>query len=797
MNNTDSLQEESMVEEDVGSSVDTKALIERFVIYWPLLVILLALAVAGAWSYIRYTPKQYGSSALISIKRENPLGNNSTSISISLGSNENNLDKELILLSSQQVFEQVVKKLHLYSEIINKGSVLSNYRYGSNAPFLLRLEKPDSIMNPGIYSIEVDWKTNSVILGEKVYPFNTPVNTPFGKGVFVKNLAEEGKGYENLLLSVSTVNAKAGALRWGLKATVRPKQPGLIDLEYYDLIPERSVQLLDSLVPVFDEFTVADKRRSMSNSLVFITDRLKTVEDELSMVEQNISDFKSFNEIPTDVSEQGGLALSGQETNRKRLEEIDLQISALNRAQDYISSRNKSSESLPTIVDIGNPAVSSQLSQLITAEEELNRLRQVSGPENPKVLSLERQISRLRPAIQEGANNYRDNLMSMRESFQRQQSMYTGKLRSVPQKARELSDISRQQSIKNEIYAYLLEKREENILAQAALVGNSQFIRKPQYIGLISPIPMLMYTYFMLGAVAIFAGFIAVRELMNNNYQSRTEVENAIKAPILGELFEQSWKKGEERQVVMVNPLKPSLIGEQLRELRTNLMYLGIGGENKVLLVTSSIPGEGKTTLSINIAASLSSTGKKVALLGFDLRKGKLGELCKVPINPGISNYLVGQASLAKICHKMDGFSNLDVFPEGVRPPNPAELILNERMEKLMQELKFHYDYIIVDSPPIGSVTDARLLAMHAYATLYLLRHQYTPRSYFPMIRELYQKKRLPNLALVLNGVKKYSFMGYSYGNGHANGYGYGYGYGYIDTERKGGKSSKGEGASA
>jgi capsular exopolysaccharide synthesis family protein len=317
----------------------------------------------------------------------------------------------------------------------------------------------------------------------------------------------------------------------------------------------------------------------------------------------------------------------------------------------------------------------------------------------------------------------------------------------------------------------------------AAVVGNSQFIINPNSMGLISPIPMNIYSYFLLGALAVFALFILIREKINNNYQSRSEIEQDIKAPILGELLENVPKKGEEKQTIMVNPLKANIIGEQFREIRTNLMYLGVGGDNKVLLVTSSIPGEGKTFVSINIAASLASTGKKVALLGFDLRKGKLGELCGVQVVPGICNYLVGQANLAKICQKMEDFNTLDVLPEGLRPPNPAELMLNERMEKLMQELRFHYDYIVIDSPPIGSVTDARILAKYAFATLYIMRHQYTPRSYFSMIREAYNKKRLPNLAIVLNGIKKHSFMGYSYGNGHASGYGYG--YGYVDGTRK------------
>jgi capsular exopolysaccharide synthesis family protein len=783
MNTLDKNTEDWGTTEEEGSSIDLASLFARFIVYWPLLLILLALGAAGAWTYIRYTPKLYGANALLSIKRDNPLGNNSTNISINLGGNQNNtLDKDLMLISSHQVFTHVVKRLHLYADIINKGSVISTILYGKYAPFKLKLENPDSLVNPGLYSVDVNWKTNSVIIGEKSYPFNTTVNTPFGKGVFEKNAEEEGEEYENLLLSVTKVPQKAYYYKNTFKASVKPKNPELIDLTCFDQVPRRAVDILDTIVPIYDEFSVKERRKSLLNSSNFITDRLAAVENELSGVEGNISSFKAANNI-ADISSQGSNYLANIDESDKQIAEIDLKLELLQKTQNYLADRNSKSETLPTMVDIGNAGVSSQMTQLITAEEELNRLKSVSGPENPRVLALEQQISRLRPAIAEGTNNYRNNLLAMKDGYRRQQAGYSGMLRSMPGKEREFIDISRQQSVKNEIFSYLLQKREENIIAMAAVVGNSQFIINPNSMGLISPIPMNIYSYFLLGALAVFALFILIREKINNNYQSRSEIEQDIKAPILGELLENVPKKGEEKQTIMVNPLKANIIGEQFREIRTNLMYLGVGGDNKVLLVTSSIPGEGKTFVSINIAASLASTGKKVALLGFDLRKGKLGELCGVQVVPGICNYLVGQANLAKICQKMEDFNTLDVLPEGLRPPNPAELMLNERMEKLMQELRFHYDYIVIDSPPIGSVTDARILAKYAFATLYIMRHQYTPRSYFSMIREAYNKKRLPNLAIVLNGIKKHSFMGYSYGNGHASGYGYG--YGYVDGTRK------------
>jgi len=776
--------------EDEGSSVDFAGLAARYMVYWPLLFIMLSLGVAGAWTYIRYSPSIYGAASLVSIKSENPLGNSSTSISINFGANQNNaLDKELMLMSSNGVFRQVVRKLHLYSELIGKGSVLSSTLYRENAPFSFKVLEPDSIRNPGTYPVEIDWKSNSVILDNRNYPFNTVVNSPFGLGVFEKNKSMEGDRFENLLLTVYTLDMKASQIRGKFTATPRGKTADLVDLVYFDVVQRRAIDVLDSLLPVYEALTLLEKRKSLLNSAEFIGDRLSYMEGELGEVERNISAFKSSNRVVSDITEQGSVYMSNVQASDKQIAELDLKLELLNKAQAYIQDRNARNSSLPAVIELGNSSISAQMTQLIAAEEEVNRLTQISGPENPKIIALRAQIERLKPTINESVNNYRSNLLNTRQVYQRQQSSFSGMLRTVPEKERELIGITRQMEIKNEIFKYLLQKREENVIAMASLVGNSQYIARPSGMGLISPKPLNLYSAFIGGAIAFFVIFILLRERINNSYQSRSEVEKGIRAPILGEVVENTAKKGEKLASIVVNPLRTNIIGEQFREIRTNLMYLGVGGENKILLVTSSMPGEGKTFVAINIAASLATTGKKVALLGFDLRKGKLGERSGVPVNPGICNYLVGQASLAKISYKIDDFATLDVLPEGLRPPNPAELMLNERMEKLMQELKFHYDFVVMDSPPIGSVTDARILAKYAYATLYVIRHQYTPRNYFALIKDVYQRKRLPNLAIVLNGIKKHSFMGYSYGNGHNAGYGYGYGYGYVGGSKNTGES--------
>jgi len=767
--------------EEQEAGIDFAGLAARYLIYWPLLFIMLSLGIAGAWTYIRYSPRIYGAGTLISIKTENALGNNNTAININFGANQTNvLDKELLLLSSGSVFKEVVKRLNIYSELIGKGSVLSMPLYKEMAPFTLMLDFPDSIRNPGFYPVDIDWKSNSVILENKSYPFNTRVNTPFGQGVFLKNSALEGQQFKNLLLNVMTLDQKSSQIKASFTATPKAKSTEMLDLRLTDIVEQRAIDILDTLLPVYDNFALREKRKSLMSSADFITDRLTLMEGDLSQVERSISRFKSANKVTGDISEQGNNFMTRMQESDDQIVDLDMKLELLDKAQAYINDRNSRANNLPAIIDIGNASISTQMTQLIAVEEEYNRLSQVSGPENPKLVALKQQIERIRPAITETVNNYRSNLQSMKQIMQRQQSGYTSMLRGVPEKERELIDITRQQGIKNEIFSYLLQRREENVIAMASLVGNTQFIIRPSSLGLISPKPVRLYSSFIGGAIALFAAFILIRELINNSYQSRSEVERGIKAPILGEVVENTAKKGERAGSIVVNPLRTNIIGEQFREIRTNLMYLGVGEENKVLLVTSSMPGEGKTFVAINIATSLATTGKKVALLGFDLRKGKLGERCGVPVNPGICNYLVGQATLAKISYKIDEFPTLDILPEGLRPPNPAELMLNDRMEKLMQELKFHYDFVVMDSPPVGSVTDARILAKYAYTTLYVIRHQYTPRSYFTLIKDVYLKKRLPNLAIVLNGIRKHSFMGYSYGNGHNTGYGYGYGYGYV-----------------
>lgn len=783
--------------ETSDSQTDFRELFFHYMVYWPFLLFLILLGGLGAWLYLRYTPKVFSSSALLAITRDSKMqggGGGDNNIRISLTDEKLSLERELELMQSPEVMSEVVKRLHLYSEITSKGRVYASVLYGDDTPLFYEAQNPDGISNVLTLPIRIDAAAGKVFLDEKPYPLNQWVNSPFGIGRFQVN--KKARVASELQLTVRPIRLAVGSLLYKVSAETKSRSSELIYLTMSDYHQQRATDILDTLVKVYDEFTVDFKKQTYLNSAQFITDRLSIVERELSGVEQEVQNFRSANQA-IDLGSQSSAYLESVQQSDQQLAEINLQLELVQKAQGYLASRNSSADPLPALVNLGDPTIASQMGQLFTAESELKRLLQLSGPENPRVLALQQQIGQLRPAIMEGINNYKNNLQTSRDFYNRKTAGFNSMLKSIPQKEKGLLDITRQQNIKNAVFSYLLQKREESAIAVAATVSNTQFLRRPDAMGLVKPKPVSIYSLFIAASLFLFALFVFIRELMHNKFESRREVERQILAPIVGEVLQFDGEAAIEGSTsVVVGPGSRTVVAEQFREIRTNLRYIGLEGEKKVLLVTSSVPGEGKTFVAINTAVSFSLSNKKVVLLGFDLRKPKLGKELGIENSPGISNYLVGQVDIAEISRKLDGFPNLTVIPSGTIPPNPSELLLHERMQLLMDYLKKEYDVVVIDSPPIGSVTDAKLLAYHADVTLYIMRQLYTARSYFPMIRDAYRERRLPNMSIVLNGIRRRKFMGYSYGSyGSYGGYGSHYGYGYGYTEEPGtGKKKKSKG---
>ncbi|RYY53764.1 MAG: polysaccharide biosynthesis tyrosine autokinase, partial [Chitinophagaceae bacterium] len=373
----------------------------------------------------------------------------------------------------------------------------------------------------------------------------------------------------------------------------------------------------------------------------------------------------------------------------------------------------------------------------------------------------------------ENVNNQRRALSAGKQDLAGTNSKYTALLGSIPQKERELLEISRQQSIKNNIYTFLLQKREETALSYASTVPDSRLIDVAETADTpVNPKPKMVYLMAILGALAAGILGISIREAINNNIVSRTEIEKYTAAPILGEIVNDNSK----RAIVIAEGVR-SYIAEQFRQLRTSLGYLGINNRKKRVLVTSTISGEGKSFVSSNLGVSLALMGKKVVMLELDLRKPKLSDQFEMRRDIGITNYLIGAKAIDQIQFKVPNIPNLTLIPSGPIPPNPSELIMGEKMIELLNELDKEFDYIIIDTAPVSPVTDAYILSPLCDATLYVVRYGVTPKSYIQKMDEQNRIRELKNRAIIFNGVKDRGFT--------KNTYGYGYAY-VTEAEEKG-----------
>jgi len=772
MNTDNELIRSLTMQQDKEETPDIKGFILRNFKYWPLLLFLLMSAVVLSWLYVRYTPKSYKAEAMLAIKKDQELTSQG-SLRIALLDDKNALEKEVEILKSPDAIEQTAKILKLYADLKTKGRLLDKDVYGTDNPFVINVADPDRIMDVGPFEVNYKQGSRSVAIDGKIYQLDSAYVMPWGRTTISLNPAFKGSLVDYELSFISLENLLK-SISGRLNADTRTKLSELIMLNVNDHHKQRAVDILNTIVKVYDDITVGSKKSGYLSTYKFIDDRLSLVEKELNGVESQIASYKSSQGV-VDLSTQGTAYLQSVQQVDQQIAQLNVQLDLVNRAKSAVQKGPSQSGSLPAMVDIGDGRLSSQINELNKTDLELNRQLQLSGPDNPRVKVLEDQSRRLRASLNEGLGNISKNLESSRNFYVGKQASFNSMLRSIPQKEKGLIDITRQQTIKNGIFSFLLQKREEAAIAVAGTVANSQFIRRPMYAGILKPTGMKTLMIAIPLALFLFFIFIALKEMFRNSLEEKQEVEKQVGAPIIGELSQYRRTKGEPESVMVVGEGKQTIEAEQFRDLRTNLNYLGLHKDNKVVLVTSSMPGEGKTYVSINLAISLALTGKKVALLALDLRRPKISKEVGVSPVPGITEYLIGNAKLDDIIKPMPGFHSLFLLPEGALPPNPAELLMDDAMGRMISELKQRFDYIIFDSPPIGAVTDAKVLANHANVSVYVTRVGKTLKSFFPMIKDSYDRKILPNMGVVVNGIK-FSKM---------SRYGQRYGYAYERQEEK------------
>lgn len=758
--------------------IDLMALIRyRYLSYWPLFLLAAALGVGVAMLYLRYATATYKISATLLVKEESKkLGEKDLLASLDLFGTDKNIENEMQILYSRTLATEVARNLQLYGEVYQKGKVRDLIAY-ENAPLQFKFLEPGKIKagKPEIVPFVYNASKATVSLYDKTYPLNDTVATPWGKMLIKahQGVLPDDKTY---YLQITDEKQLTQVLLSRLSVAPVSKMGTVIKLEYSDVAPRRGEDILNELIRVYNAAAIEDKNRVAASTMSFVEDRLNIVTQELGDVEAKVEQFKRREGI-VDISEQSKLFLESVQENDSKMSEANMQLSVLDAIEKYVSGKGEGENIVPATLGLSDPVLMELVAKLYETEMERERLKKTTGENSPVLGALNRQIAKLTPSIMENINSLRANLNAGKEKLESANSRFMGILRSVPGKEKALIEVSREREIKNSIYTFLLQKREETALAYAAAISDSRIVDAAESSSVpFSPKKMTVLAMAIIAGIVVVAAIITIKDMLNREIVERAEIEKATAAPIVAEIM-----YDDNNEALVIGDGKRSLVAEQFRSLRTSLSYIGLNGDNKTLLVTSSISGEGKSFVSINLAASISLIRKKVVLLEFDLRKPMISKMLGIKREPGITNYLVGRSSISDMLQPVPGNEYLFVLPAGVIPPNPTELILNGRLEEMLSHLKTMFDYVIIDTAPVGLVTDARLLAPFADACLYVLRQQVTPKLHLKQIDELYRNKEVGKLNLVFNGVRPRGVAAA----------GYGYGYGYVDEPKKNGKRKR------
>lgn len=736
--------------------------------YWPLFLVLLMLTMAGAWMYLRYTPPVYESNASIIIK-DGKKGIEDSKIIGELNqlAAPTIVENELEILKSRGLMGEVVNSLTLYAPVYEEGKVRAVDAYASS-PVRIEVQNPDSLVETDKVYFKYDVQKNQVIIDGRSYAVGQWVNTPYGSLRFTPNKTRTPAQLPTYFYLVDPKLIVADVL--SKLDVVSNKLSSVVNLTLEDVVPSRSEDILNELLRVYNRAAVNDKNVLATNTLGFVEERLGYVAKDLDSIEKQLQQYKSRMGA-IDIGQQGRSFLENVSTNDQKLSEVNMKLSVLGQVEQYVYSNDKRGGIVPSTLGIDDPLLTSLLTKLYDSELQYDKLRQTMGENSPEVLSVADQIQKIKPSILENIRSQMEGLKANKSNLYSTNSGYNSFLQTLPQQERRLVEISREQNVKSSIYNYLLQKREEaalshSVAADTRLIDNAQSSFEP-----VRPRKNLIYIMAFALAIGLGAAIISLRRMFNRTVMFRHEIESMTSFPVIGEL-------GLEKKMtpLVLEKGSTTFVAEQFRKMRVSLGYMGIGPRRKKIMVTSTISGEGKSFVTTNLGLSLAMTGKKTVIVEFDLSNPTIASNLGFSKEMGISDYLKGDAELKDIIKPVSENENLFLIPAGNLPDDPSDFIHNSNVLEFFTQLESVFDYVLVDTAPVGLLSDGYVLSKYCDITLYVIRHRYTPKVMLERLDENNRINELKNLALVFNGVS-------SRGVGRDYGYGYGYGYNYIDRK--------------
>ncbi|MFS4491351.1 GumC family protein [Maribacter sp. 2308TA10-17] len=773
-----------------------RMLLAMFLPYWPLFALLIPVCIIGAWGYLKTTTPVYEAAATLIIKDENKGVDDSKVLeAMNPFDSKKIVENELEIIKSRTIMTQVVKNLQLYAPVYEDKLYGSKEAY-TTSPIVVELRNPENIVEPASgkslkFYFEYDSLKNLVKIKNKSYPIDEWVEGPvFGETKFKLNANRSRTAKRALYFSfVHPKNLTRGLLS-GLEASPTDKLSTVVRLTYRDPIPQRGENILNHLIAAYNQKAISDRDDLASNTLTFIDDRMKKVEKELNELESSIQRFRSEKGV-VDLSEQGKLYLYDVGEYDRQIASISRQLAVLNKVDQYVISKKNQAGIVPATLGVEDRVLSQLLEKLYTSEMEYEKLRKTTAENNPILTAVADEINKIRPSIRENIRNQKNNLRASLGSLNFNANQSASALKNIPEKERALLEIERGKEIKNELYSFLQQKREETALSYAPNGGDGRIVDLAESSeGPVSPKSSIIYLVALILGFGIGLGYIIFKEMMNRNVLFRSEIENSINTPVVLELphlddVEES-KKPSSAFSYITNKLGINFIfssNKKTSEIKQNEAVLlnhfrqlgssmGLYDRNftkKKILITSSIEGEGKSFVGTNLAYCLAQSGKKVALVDMDFLKPQTSRSFGILKHKGVLDYLSYQADYKEILTNSHGNKNLFIVPVGNRVDDHTQLLLNGKLDVLFEELSDEFDYVIIDSAPVNLVADVKLLADYCDETIYVILQGKTPLKVLRHLDDSETLKNLKNVSVVFNGIKQ---RGLVKGN-----YNYGYGY--------------------
>ena len=773
----------------------------RCLVHWPWFVFSVIVCIACAWGYLRLTTPVYNISATVLIKDDKKGGGTSVSSELErMGldgfvSSSGNVDNEIEVLRSKSLSEEVVNNLGLFVTYMDEDELPKKELY-QTSPVLVSLTPQEADKLPGRMEVAMTLQPTGVMdvqmkVGDKEYRKEfekLPAVFPTDEGTvafFVNNdtlsavRPESVTKERHITAFINRPFSVAKGYASSLSIAPTSKTTSVVVISLKNTNPRRGRDFINKLLEMYNINANNDKNEVAQKTAEFIDARIGIISKELGSTEQDLENFKRTAGI-TDLSSEAQIALTGNAEYEKKRVENQTQINLIVDLQKYLQGSEY--EVLPANVGLQDGGLVGAISRYNEILIERNRLLRTSTESNPAIVNLNTSIRAMRSNVQATLDATLKGLQITKADLDREASRYSRRISDAPTQERQFVSIARQQEIKAGLYLMLLQKREENAITLAATANNAQIIDaaiaddNP-----VSPKRMMVYLVALFFGMGIPVGIIYLIGLTKFKIEGRADIEKLTSLPVVGDIPLADEKSGS----IAVFENKNNLMSETFRNVRTNLQFMLENGKN-VILVTSTISGEGKSFVSSNLAISLSLLGKKVVIVGLDIRKPGLNKVFNIPQKDhGITQFLTNPSmNLMDLVQPSDINRNLFILPGGAVPPNPTELLARDGLEKAIETLKTNFDYVILDTAPVGMVTDTLLIGRTADLSVYVCRADYTRKAEFTLVNELSENKKLPNLCVAINGLdlqkKKY---GKYYGYGKRYGYGYGYGEKHTGQE--------------